>query len=76
MAMPQPGNRYAQAFTVQPGKCWAMVHDCQGRRPLPRDAFVDRALVQPRRRSWWRVWSYPEHLDGLTGLREFGGRSR
>ena len=28
--MPQPGDRYAQAFTVEPGQCWAMVHDRQG----------------------------------------------
>ena len=22
---------------------------------------------------WFRVWACPEHIDGLTGLREFGG---
>jgi hypothetical protein len=21
---------------------------------------------------WWRVWARPAHLDGLTGVREFG----
>jgi hypothetical protein len=25
--MPKPGDRYAQAFTVEPGQCWAMIHD-------------------------------------------------
>ena len=28
----------------------------------------------PRGDRWFRVWSCPDHLDGLTGLREFGGR--
>jgi hypothetical protein len=23
---------------------------------------------------WWMVWACPDHLDGLTGLREFGRR--
>ena len=23
---------------------------------------------------WWRVWACPDHLEGLTGLREFGRR--
>ena len=48
--MPQPGDRYAQAFTVGAGQCWAMIHDRQGQAdPLPRDAVVDRAVVQPIR---------------------------
>jgi hypothetical protein len=28
----------------------------------------------PRGDRWWRVWACPDHLDGLTGLREFGRR--
>ena len=28
--MPQPGDRYAKAFTVEQGQCWAMVHDAKG----------------------------------------------
>jgi hypothetical protein len=27
----------------------------------------------PKVDRWWRVWACPDHLDGLTGLREFGG---
>ena len=26
----------------------------------------------PRGDQWFRVWACPDHLDGLTGLREFG----
>ncbi len=28
----------------------------------------------PRGDPWFRVWACPDHLDGLTGLREFGRR--
>jgi hypothetical protein len=28
----------------------------------------------PRGDRWFRVWSCPDHLEGLTGLREFGRR--
>jgi hypothetical protein len=26
----------------------------------------------PRGDRWFRVWACPDHLEGLTGLREFG----
>ena len=26
----------------------------------------------PRANRWWVVWACPDHLEGLTGLREFG----
>ena len=29
----------------------------------------------PKGDRWWRVWACPAHLEGLTGLREFGQRS-
>jgi hypothetical protein len=28
----------------------------------------------PKGDRWWRVWACDGHTDGLTGLREFGGR--
>jgi hypothetical protein len=31
-------------------------------------------LGRPSGDRWWRVWACPAHLDGLTGLREFGLR--
>jgi hypothetical protein len=33
-------------------------------------------MVLARGDRWWRVWACPEHLEGLTGLREFGVRGR
>ena len=30
----------------------------------------------PKDDRWFRVWAFPDHLDGLTGLREFGHRRR
>jgi hypothetical protein len=26
----------------------------------------------PSGKRWWRVWSCPDHIEGLTGLKEFG----
>ena len=71
--LPQPGDRYAQAFTVEPGQCWAMVHDHQGQATHCSEtpSWTGR-WFSPRGDRWWRVWACPDHLDGLTGLREFG----
>jgi hypothetical protein len=35
---------------------------------------LDRSVVFPNGDRWWRVWACPDHLTGLTGLREFGRR--
>ncbi len=49
-AMPQPGDRYAQAFIVEPGQFWAMVHDRQGRPPTaPRSPHGPGGGLS----SWW-----------------------
>jgi hypothetical protein len=71
--MPQPGKRYAQAFTVEPGQCWAMLHDRQGQAThcAETPSWTGR-WFSPRGDRWWRVWSCPDHIEGLTGLREFG----
>ena len=42
-------------------------------------AIIEVGETPPGRRlgptaGWWRVWACSEHLDGLTGLREFGRR--
>jgi hypothetical protein len=72
-AMPQPGDRYAQAFTVEPGRCWAMIHDRQGQAThCPEAPSWTGRWFSPNGDRWWRVWSCPDHLEGLTGLREFG----
>jgi diadenosine tetraphosphatase ApaH/serine/threonine PP2A family protein phosphatase len=73
--MPQPGDRHP-GFTAEPGECWQMIYDKQPQADqLPRGALMDRALVlTPWRPLVAGVWSCPHHLDGLTGLREFGRR--
>ena len=40
----------------------------------PGGRRLDGALVQSAGDRWWRVWACPDHLGGLTRLREFGRR--
>jgi len=39
---------------------------------------MDRPGVQPvpppGGDQWWQVWSCPNHLEGLTGVRELAGK--
>ena len=42
--------------------------------PLRRAAGMDGTLALAAGRRWWVVWVCPDHLDGLTRLREFGRR--
>ena len=75
--MPEPGDPDAQAFIVEPMKCWRIVHDDKlqaGHCPEP-PSWTGR-WFPPRVDRWFRVWACPEHLEGLTGLREFGRRRR
>ena len=44
------------------------------RRPTARVPSWTGGWFSPRGDRWWRVWACPEHLYGLTGLREFGRR--
>ena len=73
--MPQPGDPYAQAFVCEPGECWRMVHDRQGQAThcAEEPAYTGRWFA-PSGKQWWRVWACADHLEGLTGLREFGRR--
>ena len=41
---------------------------------MPSDAVATVALAS--RRPLVQVWACPDHLDGLTGPREFGRRRR
>jgi hypothetical protein len=71
--MPQPGDRYAQVFTLEPGQCWALIHDRQGQAHCAETPSWTGRWFSPSGDRWWRVWACPDHLEGLTGLREFGG---
>ena len=78
VAMPQPGDRYAHAFTVEPGQCWAMVHDYTGQAThcAENPTWTGRWFSPRGDGRWWRVRSCPDHIEGLTGLRQFGQRPR
>jgi hypothetical protein len=73
MAMPRPGDPYASAFIAQPMQCWRVVHDRQLQAAhCPETPSWTGRWFSPTGRRWWRVWSCPDHTDGLTWLREFG----
>ena len=57
-------------------KCWAVVHDRQGQATHCREepTYTGRWYSPRDDGTWWRVWSCPGHLEGLTGLKEFGRR--
>jgi len=73
--MPRRGDPYANAFIAEPMMCWRMVHDRQGQAThcMETPSWTGRWFA-PSGDRWWRVWACPDHLDGLTGLREFGAR--
>jgi hypothetical protein len=71
-AMPQPGDVHP-GFIAESGRCWRMVYDgtLQATHCPEPPASTGRWFA-PSGERWWRVWACPEHLEGLTGLREFG----
>jgi hypothetical protein len=75
--MPRPGDPYASAFVAEVGQCWRMIHDRQGQATHCRDVptWTGRWFALSGER-WWRVWACPAHIEGLTGLREFGQTPR
>ena len=70
--MPQPGDRHP-GFIVEPMRCWAMVcsRQLQAAHCYETPTWTGRWFA-PSGDRWWRVSACPDHLEGLTGLREFG----
>ena len=70
--MPEPGEP-CPGFIAEAGRCWRMVYSQQmqathcGQTPT----YTGR-WFSPRGDRWFRVWACPGHLEGLTGLRQFG----
>ena len=76
MAMPEPGDP-CPGFVADPGRCWQMVYSrqLQATHCTETPSWTGRWFT-PKGGRWFRVWACPDHLDGLTGLRQFGGRGR
>ena len=74
--MPRPGDRHL-GFTAQPGECRALLHSKQLQATHCREepTYTGRWYSPQDDGTYWRVWSCFVHLEGLTGVREFG-RSR
>ena len=71
---PGPGDRHP-GFMAEPSRCWALVYNRQLQATHCRgETTWTGRWFSPRGDQWWRVWSCPDHLDGLTGLRQFGQR--
>jgi hypothetical protein len=73
--MPSPGDP-CPGFMADTNRCWRMVydHNLQATHCRETPTWTGR-WHSPKGDRWWRVWSCPEHLDGLTGLRESGRTS-
>ena len=70
----RPGDP-CPGFTAEAGRCWRMVYSkqLQATHYAGVPTWTGR-WFSPRGDRWFRVWSCPDHLEGLTGLREFGRR--
>jgi integrase len=72
--MPQPGDPYASAFVAEVGHCWRVVHGYTGQAAhcAQSTTFTGRWYSPRDDRTYWRVWSCPDHLDGLVAIAELG----
>ncbi len=73
--MPESGD-VSPGFIAEAGRYWRMVydHNFQATDCAEAPAWTGR-WRSPRGDRWWVVWACPDHLEGLTGLREFGRRT-
>jgi hypothetical protein len=71
---PRPGDR-SPGFFIEASRCWAMTYDrnLQSTHYAEAPAFTGRWLSPRGDGQWWRVWSCPEHLSGLTAVRSSAG---
>ena len=69
---PAPGEP-SPGFIAEPGRCWRMVysHQLQATHCREAPAWTGR-WFSPKGDRWFQVWACPGHLEGLTGLRQFG----
>jgi hypothetical protein len=73
-AMPQPGDP-CPGFIAEAGRCWQNVYSSQLQAThCPEPPAWTGRWRSPKGDRWFMVWACPDHLEGLTGLREFGRR--
>jgi len=72
--IPQPGQP-CPGFVAKSGQGWRMLYSgqLQATHCHQRPAWTGR-WFSPRGDRWFRVRACPDHLNGLTGLRQFGSR--
>ena len=69
---PKPGDP-CPGFMAEPDRCWRMVYSQQLQTTHCREkpTYTGR-WFSPKGDRWFRVWACPYHLEGVTGLRQFG----
>ena len=74
--MPKPGQ-VCPGFIAKPERCWRMVYgrQIQATHCNEKPLWMGRWCT-PKGDRWFRVWACFDYLDGLTGLRQFGGGGR
>jgi len=72
--MPEPGDA-CPGFIAEAGRGWQNVYSSQlqATHCVETPRWTGR-WRSPRGDRWFQVWACPDHLEGLTGLREFGRR--
>ena len=72
--MPEPGEP-CPGFIAEAGRCWQNVYDRNLQAThCPEQPTATGRWFSPKGDRWFPVWACPEHLEGLTGLGEFGRR--
>lgn len=59
---------------AEPSRCWQMVYSRQMQATHCTEVPSYTGRWFSPRGDRFRVWACPDHLEGLTGLREFGRR--
>ena len=75
--LPRPGD-VCDVIIAEDGRCWRTVYNHRLRAILceERPAWTGRWRARSTSKAdhWVKVWACPDHLEGLTALREFGRR--
>jgi hypothetical protein len=73
--MPKHGEP-CPGFIEEAGCSWRMSIASSSRTHCRGAPSWTGRWFSPRGDRWFRVWASTDHLEGLTGLQQFGGVSR